>query len=489
MSLSDGSGDDLSSISSPEMNETNPRDAFLRSGHVAVGFENELLIWGGSRCSPLHDNDYCDPNVLWVYNTLNDVYTRREILGLPPQGSCGSAAVIHDGSLYIFGGFARTSYPSNSPYSNFLHRVDLTTNKLTWKQIKPKGDCPLPCDKLAGWAHGDKLYFFGGFGERVPGSCDASWVRDEMSDRGWNNQFVCYNTKSNEWEWPRTYGPKPRPRAAHSAAVSGNVVYIFGGRLQSVRNDELHAIDHRLISLSGNLKSSMKGAHWPSGRSWHSFTFTSPTVAFIQGGMSNSNQTLDDVWKLTFQDDSIECEMQPTHITEGEEVSPIFWHQSVFFRKGNEIITVGGMKQLNGTDDPPNSTTIILPRTKHEKQLLLSAIWIRTNPLPVKRSPKSKPSLDRAVKLTSKRQKLENAKPDSDEVFVKSTSKCQESENAKSDDVCDHFGRLVAGKLRSLPNDQRIFAERLINDVLYEAQLGNLSGQSYLCIGATSMPE
>ncbi|XP_062541975.1 uncharacterized protein LOC134209974 [Armigeres subalbatus] len=42
------------------------------------------------------------------------------------------------------------------------------------------------------------------------------------------------------------------------------------------------------------------------------------------------------------------------------------------------------------------------------------------------------------------------------------------------EDRHDAFGRSIAFKLRALPDEQRIYAEKLINDAIYEAELGNL---------------
>lgn len=42
------------------------------------------------------------------------------------------------------------------------------------------------------------------------------------------------------------------------------------------------------------------------------------------------------------------------------------------------------------------------------------------------------------------------------------------------DDRFDAFGKTIALKLRELPNDQRRWAEKFINDVLFEAEGGNL---------------
>lgn len=53
---------------------------------------------------------------------------------------------------------------------------------------------------------------------------------------------------------------------------------------------------------------------------------------------------------------------------------------------------------------------------------------------------------------------------------------------ARTEDRHDAFGRNVSHKLRILPNEQRIYLEKLINDGIFEAELGNLSRHSYIYI-------
>lgn len=49
------------------------------------------------------------------------------------------------------------------------------------------------------------------------------------------------------------------------------------------------------------------------------------------------------------------------------------------------------------------------------------------------------------------------------------------------DDRFDAFGKTVATKLRDLPNQQRIICEKIINDALDKAKLGELTPNHELC--------
>ena len=69
--------------------------------------------------------------------------------------------------------------------------------------------------------------------------------------RGWNNQLVSYCPKTNSWEWPKTKGDRPCPRAAHKADISGDTVYLFGGRCENTRLDDLHCLHMKTMIWSG----------------------------------------------------------------------------------------------------------------------------------------------------------------------------------------------------------------------------------------------
>ena len=51
-------------------------------------------------------------------------------------------------------------------------------------------------------------------------------------------------------------------------------------------------------------------------------------------------------------------------------------------------------------------------------------------------------------------------------------------QNTPTEDQYDCVGKNLAAKLRSIPAPQRIYAEKLINDVMFAAELGQLSSAS-----------
>ena len=51
-------------------------------------------------------------------------------------------------------------------------------------------------------------------------------------------------------------------------------------------------------------------------------------------------------------------------------------------------------------------------------------------------------------------------------------------QNTPAEDQHDHFGKSLAAKLRNIPSTQRIYAEKLVNDVMFAAELGQLSSAS-----------
>lgn len=54
--------------------------------------------------------------------------------------------------------------------------------------------------------------------------------------------------------------------------------------------------------------------------------------------------------------------------------------------------------------------------------------------------------------------------------------------SCRREDEYDIIGKNVAQKLRQLPSQMKVFAEKLINDSLFEAQLGNLNRYAFISV-------
>lgn len=324
-----------------------------RSGHIAVGYKNCMLIWGGYMERMLDAevemgySTYHYTDELWVYNSITEVWDRMLTKGdIPPKVS-GCCALIHENNLYTFGGYQSVHEPETGT-SNKLYRLDLITK--TWKRIVPIGLQPVPCDKLAGWVYKNKLYFFGGFGPTPIGMQAYPFkhiveVSTEQTiwPRGWNNQLVAYNIEEDCWEWPVTKGPIPSPRAAHAADITGSRVYLFGGRLKQIRNNELHCLNMETMMWSGNLTEMVDtNREIPEGRTWHTFTFVTPNQAVLYGGLSQHNVVLSDCWKLNM--DSSKDGIRWERIKLKKNL-PLLWHMAVYSSATNELLIEGGLKR------------------------------------------------------------------------------------------------------------------------------------------------
>lgn len=68
---------------------------------------------------------------------------------------------------------------------------------------------------------------------------------------------------------------------------------------------------------------------------------------------------------------------------------------------------------------------------------------------------------------------------DGDSILQVVGEKLQQS---RPEDEFDIVGKNVAQKLKKLDPNTRIFAEKIINDALFEAQLGTLNRNAYLFI-------
>lgn len=150
---------------------------------------------------------------LYEYNFEKNCWRKVNALGDPPRVYCHSM-VLHDDSLYVFGG-------SNGPYYNDLYEYSFKTN--SWTKIEVSGAVPskrhehttVYVEKEA------KMYLFGGY--------DRS---------GRINQCHSYDFMTRTWRKLAVSGDIPPKRSRHTAVLdnNGNMI-IFGGYCGTVYKD------------------------------------------------------------------------------------------------------------------------------------------------------------------------------------------------------------------------------------------------------------
>ncbi|KAH9404773.1 Kelch domain-containing protein 2 [Tyrophagus putrescentiae] len=231
-----------------------------------------------------HSTDFRPTSEVWTYNQTLELWQKQ------PCSALRRERRRRLGQLYLFGGY------SEEGNQNSLHKLNL--RDFTWSSVQPcGGQPPLACDKSVCWQYDDRLYLFAGYGR----GCDpAQWradpgyefILDHSSPwhypRGWNNQLVCYDPASNQWQWPETTGDVPIPRAAHAAACLGSRVFVFGGRNGGKRMNDMYVLDMRTMVWTQIMENNEH--HAVSGRSWHSLTALSDSVLLLYGGLSTDSR-------------------------------------------------------------------------------------------------------------------------------------------------------------------------------------------------------
>jgi len=128
-----------------------------RYGHSAVldeGGGGVMIVFGG--CDG--GGKFCGD--VFFYNietrTWSSLDPREKQHGTPPDGRLFHTAVLHNGSMYVFGG-------NSNGYYNDLQRFHLETQR--WTLIHQEGGDPPPSPRYGHSAvvFGDSMYIFGGY--------------------------------------------------------------------------------------------------------------------------------------------------------------------------------------------------------------------------------------------------------------------------------------------------------------------------------------
>ncbi|XP_062903305.1 kelch domain-containing protein 2 isoform X1 [Mobula hypostoma] len=327
-----------------------------RSGHIAVAYGNYMYVLGGYKNAAIrgYHDFYLPREELWIYNMETGQWNKKFTTGDVPQSMSGSCAACVDGVLYLFGGH----YAIGN--SNELYMLNLRSKDriLHWQRIENfKGMRPTPKDKLGCWVYKNKVIFFGGYGYQPQEKCHGSFEFDESSfwnashPRGWNNHVHIIDLETFTWSQPLTKGKPPTPRAAHACATVGNRGYVFGGRYQDVRTNDLYYLDLDRWEWNEVVQSLDQ---IPVGRSWHSLTTISNDHLFLFGGFTTDKQPLSDAWIYSLSKN------EWLKVEHNYSDKPRLWHSACTNDEAEVIVFGGCANNLLARQQAAHSNDILI---------------------------------------------------------------------------------------------------------------------------------
>lgn len=99
---------------------------------------------------------------LWIFDTHESIWTQKKLIGDTVSGRSGSRAALLDDKLYIFGGYGDKTYYSD------LHTVDINSGQV--EKINTTGEEPSPRTSPVFSIFNNKVYVWGGFNGEWPSS-------------------------------------------------------------------------------------------------------------------------------------------------------------------------------------------------------------------------------------------------------------------------------------------------------------------------------
>jgi host cell factor len=204
------------------------------SGCAAYGFicdGTRILMFGGMVEYGKYSNDLYELNVTrWEWRRLKP---RAPKMGLPPCPRLGHSFTLVGNKAYLFGGLANESDdPKNNipKYLNDLFTLELKqgSSSLAWDIPHVSGEAPPPRESHTSVAHTEgpegaqslRLIIYGGMSGCRLGDL---WILDIVRS--------C-------WTQPYVDGIPPLPRSLHSANLIGHRMFVFGGWVPLVVEDQ-----------------------------------------------------------------------------------------------------------------------------------------------------------------------------------------------------------------------------------------------------------
>lgn len=291
-----------------------------RSKHTIVPYKDAIYVFGG-------DNGKRMLNDLLRFDVKEKSWGRAFAIGTPPAPRYHHSAVVHDSSMFVFGGYTGDIH-SNSNLSNKNDLFEYRFQTGQWIEWKFSGRTPVPRSAHGAAVYDNKLWIFAGYdgnarlndmwtisllpgsirvweeivqiGERPPTCCnfpvavarESMFVFSGQSGARITNSLFQFHFKERRWiristeHILRGAPPPPTRRYGHTMISFDRLLYVFGGAADSTLTNDLHCYD--LDTQTWNVILPSQDSQVPPGRLFHAAAVIGEAM-FIFGGTVDNN--------------------------------------------------------------------------------------------------------------------------------------------------------------------------------------------------------
>jgi len=247
-----------------------------RYHHSAVVHEGSMYIFGGYTGDIHSNSNLTNRNDLWEYKFATGQWSQWQTVCRKPVARSAHGAAVYDGKLWIFAG-----YDGNARL-NDMWTISLVGGGLEegragkqWEEVLQAGECPPTCCNFPIAVARDCMFVFSG-----------------QSGAKKNNSLFQFHFKSATWTRISTEHilrgcpPPPTRRYGHTMVAFDRQLYVFGGAADNNPSNDVHCFD--LDTQAWSVIPPSPDSQLPSGRLFHAGAIVGEAM-YIFGGTVENN--------------------------------------------------------------------------------------------------------------------------------------------------------------------------------------------------------